>query len=462
MLNHCFLCEVYYLCAKIDIDTNDKYLPRCVGIMRIVDDLLQFMDASPVNFLAAEHVENILEDNGFVRLDAADCFPQFKAGGKYFVCKNGTAVFAFRIGRKAPAESGFKLICAHSDSPGFRIKPDAEMMCEGGLVKLNTEVYGGPILYTWFDRPLSVAGRVLLKGENALSPIEKRVMVKRPLLIIPHLAIHFNRAVNEGNKLSKQKDMLPVLGIINDELERGSLLLNVISEELGCKKEDILDFDLSLYDTTKATTVGMNNEFVSCGRLDDLAMVHAGLYAMLSSETSDMTQVLAVFDNEETGSGTKQGAASPVLKNLLERISLQYSSCPGDFYRAVERSFMISADMAHAIHPNYPEKHDPTNHPVMGGGPVIKINANQKYVTDAQSAAVFAEICRGAGVPVQYFVNHSDSPGGSTLGNILTSQMPMKGVDMGNPMWAMHSCRETICAKDQEYVCKAFTHFFNL
>ena len=430
--------------------------------MTIVEDLLKFLDTSPVNFLAAASVERILEENGFIRLNAEDSFPEMKSGDKYFVCKNGTAVFAFRIGKKSPAESGFKLICAHSDSPGFRIKPNAEMICEGGVVKLNTEVYGGPILYTWFDRPLSVAGRVLLKGENALSPIEKRVMVKRPILIIPHLAIHFNRAVNEGNKLSKQKDMLPVLGIINDELERGSLLLNVTSEELGCKKEDILDFDLSLYDTTKAITVGLNNEFVSCGRLDDLAMVHAGLYAMLNSETSEMTQVLAVFDNEETGSGTKQGAASPMLKNLLERISLQYSSCPGDFYRAVERSFMISADMAHAIHPNYPEKHDPMNHPVMGGGPVIKINANQKYVTDAQSAAVFAEICREAGVPVQYFVNHSDSPGGSTLGNILTSQMPMRGVDMGNPMWAMHSCRETICVKDQEYVCKAFTGFFNL
>lgn len=420
------------------------------------------MDASPVNFLAAQNVESILEENGFLRLNAAEEMPKLKPGDQYFVTKNGTAVFAFRVGKKSPAESGFKLICAHSDSPGFRIKPNAEMICEGKMVKLNTEVYGGPILYTWFDRPLSVAGRVLLKGENALSPIEKRIMVKRPLLLIPHLAIHFNRAVNEGNCLSKQKDMLPVLGIINDELEKGSLLLNVIAEELKCKKEDILDFDLSLYDTTKSTLVGLNNEFVSSGRLDDLAMVHAGLYAMLNSKATDMTQVLAVFDNEETGSGTKQGAASPVLKNILERVSLQFSLCVGDFYRAVERSFMISADMAHAIHPNYPEKHDPTNHPVMGGGPVIKINANQKYVTDAQSAAVFAEVCKEAGVPVQYFVNHSDSAGGSTLGNILTSQMPMKGVDMGNPMWGMHSCRETVCGKDQEYVCKAFAKFFNL
>jgi aspartyl aminopeptidase len=429
--------------------------------MNIAQDLMALMDASPVNFLAAEYVENQLKNNGFAPLKAEDEWPVMKAGDQYFVTKNNTAVFAFRIGTKPVADAGFKLICAHSDSPGFRIKPHAEMKGEGGMVKLNTEVYGGPILYTWFDRPLSVAGRVLLRSDNPLQPVVRRIRVKRPLLIIPHLAIHFNRSVNEGNPLSKQKDMLPVLGIINKELEANGLLLKVIADELNCKQEDILDFDLSLYDTQAAVLTGLNEEFVSCGRLDDLAMVHAGLYALLHSTTTEMTQVLAVFDNEETGSGTKQGAASPVLKNIMQRISDQQGNADG-FYRAIERSFMISADMAHALHPNYTEKHDPTNHPVMGGGPVIKINANQKYVTDAESAAVFAEICRKAEVPVQYFVNHSDSAGGSTLGNILTSQMPMRGVDMGNPMWAMHSVRETICVKDQEYVCKAFTQFFKL
>lgn len=427
----------------------------------IAQDLMALMDASPVNFLAAQYVEDQLNENGFKPLKAEDEWPVMKAGDQYYVTKNNTAVFAFRIGQKPIAEAGFKLICAHSDSPGFRIKPHAEMKCEGGMVKLNTEVYGGPILYTWFDRPLSVAGRVLLRSDNPLHPIIRRIRVTRPLLIIPHLAIHFNRGVNDGNPLSKQKDMLPVLGIINKELEANGLLLHIIAEELNCNQEDILDFDLSLYDTQAAVQTGMNGEFISCGRLDDLAMVHAGLYALLHATTTDMTQVLAVFDNEETGSGTKQGAASPVLKNIMQRICDQQGETDG-FYRAIERSFMISADMAHAIHPNYVEKHDPTNHPVMGGGPVIKINANQKYVTDAESAAVFAEVCRQADVPVQYFVNHSDSAGGSTLGNILTSQMPMRGVDMGNPMWAMHSVRETICVKDQEYVCKAFTKFFEL
>lgn len=431
---------------------------KSILMKKTTSELLALLDASPVNFLAAAYVERQLEANGFHRLDAAEPFPTLRAGDQYFITKNETAVFAFRVGTKLPAEAGFKLICAHSDSPGFRIKPRAEMWCEGGIVKLNTEVYGGPILYTWFDRPLSVAGRVLLRSDNPLHPVVKRVRIERPLLVIPHLAIHFNRQVNEGNPLSKQKDMLPVLGIVNEKLEADGLLLNVLAEELDVKVVDILDFDLCLYDVQKAVLTGLHEEFVSSGRLDDLAMVHAGLHALLNSNTTEMTQVLAVFDNEETGSGTKQGAASPVLRNLLERVAGDSEA----LYRAVERSFMISADMAHAVHPNYPEKHDPTNHPVMGGGPVIKINANQKYVTDAESAAVFAEVCRLAGVPCQYFVNHSDSAGGSTLGNILTAQLPMRGVDMGNPMWGMHSVRETASVQDQEYVCRAFTKFFEL
>jgi aspartyl aminopeptidase len=431
---------------------------KSILMKKTSSELLALLDASPVNFLAAAYVERQLEANGFHRLDAAEPFPTLRAGDQYFITKNETAVFAFRVGTKLPAEAGFKLICAHSDSPGFRIKPRAEMWCEGGIVKLNTEVYGGPILYTWFDRPLSVAGRVLLRSDNPLHPVVKRVRIERPLLVIPHLAIHFNRQVNEGNPLSKQKDMLPVLGIVNEKLEADGLLLNVLAEELDVKVGDILDFDLCLYDVQKAVLTGLHEEFVSSGRLDDLAMVHAGLHALLNSNTTEMTQVLAVFDNEETGSGTKQGAASPVLRNLLERVAGDSEA----LYRAVERSFMISADMAHAVHPNYPEKHDPTNHPVMGGGPVIKINANQKYVTDAESAAVFAEVCRLAGVPCQYFVNHSDSAGGSTLGNILTAQLPMRGVDMGNPMWGMHSVRETASVQDQEYVCRAFTKFFEL
>ena len=232
----------------------------------IAQELMALLDASPVNFLAAEYVEKQLQAAGFTHLDAGKPFPMLMPGKGYFITKNNSAVFAFRMGTAHPSEAGFKLICAHSDSPGFRIKPAAEMYTEGGVVKLNTEVYGGPILYTWFDRPLSLAGRVLLRSANPLKPEVRRLKVERPLLVIPHIAIHFNRQVNEGNPLSKQVDMLPVIGIINEKLEANNLILKVIAEELGVSMADILDFDLSLYDTQKAQLVGLNNEFISCGR----------------------------------------------------------------------------------------------------------------------------------------------------------------------------------------------------
>ena len=340
------------------------------------------------------------------------------------------------------------------------------MLCEGGLVKLNTEVYGGPIMSTWFDRPLTLAGRVIVRSQDVMRPDTMLLHIKRPLLQISNLAIHFNRQVNDGVKLSRQKDVLPLLGQITSQLEAGNLLLNVILEELGkqrpVSREDILDFDLYLADTAPACTFGVHNEFISAGRLDDLSMCFAGLEAILAAADSDTTQVLGIFDNEETGSQTKQGAGSPFLSYMLRRIALAQSGTEEAYYQAVERAFMISADNAHAWHPNYPEKYDPTNHPMLGGGPVIKFNAAQKYASDAASAAVFAGICAKAGVPCQRFVNHSDVAGGSTLGNILASSIPLRGVDMGNAILAMHSCRETGSVRDHEYCVKVFTEFYNM
>ena len=427
----------------------------------MIDRLLKFLDASPVNFLAAKQLSDALSQAGFRRLDPCEPLGKVKAGDQFFVTKNDSSVYAFRLGRKPMAEAGFHMICAHCDSPTFRIKPNAEIACEGGLVKLNTEVYGGPIMSTWFDRPLTLAGRVIVKGDDALSPRTLLLHVKRPLLQISNLAIHFNRQVNDGVKLSKQKDMLPLLGIITDELEKGNLLMNVICGELDVKPADVLDFDLYLADATPACTFGVHDEFISSGRLDDLSMCYAGLEALLAAPSGDTTQVLAIFDNEETGSQTKQGAGSPFLASLLKRIALSQSGTEEAFYQAVERAFMVSADNAHAWHPNYPEKYDLTNHPVLGGGPVIKFNAAQKYASDAVSAAVFAEVCREAGVPCQRFVNHSDVAGGSTLGNILASSIPLRGVDMGNAILAMHSCRETGSVADHEYCVRAFTRFFS-
>lgn len=428
--------------------------------MIMVQRLLQFLDASPVNFLAARNIVSELEQAGYRRFDPREALGEVKAGDKLYVTKNDSSVYAFHIGHKPIAEAGFKMICAHCDSPTFRIKPNAEMLCEGGIVKLNTEVYGGPIMSTWFDRPLTIAGRVIVRGKDALNPMTLLLHVKRPLLQISNLAIHFNRQVNDGVKLSKQKDMLPILGIVTSELEKGNLLMNVICTELGISQESILDFDLYLADVTPACTFGVHNEFISSGRLDDLSMCFAGLEAMIATETVDATKVLAIFDNEETGSQTKQGAGSPFLSMMLKRIAVSQSGVEETFYQAVERAFMISADNAHAWHPNYSEKYDPTNHPVLGGGPVIKFNAAQKYASDAVSAAVFAEICREAEVPCQRFVNHSDVAGGSTLGNILASSIPLRGVDMGNAILAMHSCRETGSTVDHIFTVKAFTQFF--
>jgi aspartyl aminopeptidase len=434
----------------------------------MIKRLLSFLDASPVNFLAVKNIADTLAANGFRRIDPALPLGEVKSGDRFFVTKNDSSIYAFRIGNKPIADAGFHMICAHCDSPTFRIKPNAEMLVEGGIVKLNTEVYGGPIMSTWFDRPLTLAGRVIVRGEDVMQPETLLLHIKRPLLQISNLAIHFNRQVNDGVALSKQKDVLPLLGQITSQLETGNLLMNVILEELNstiadcqfCAK-DVLDFDLYLADATPACTFGVHNEFISSGRLDDLSMCYAGLEALIASDTTDTTQVLAIFDNEETGSQTKQGAGSPFLAYILKRIAMSQSHTEEAYYQAVERAFMISADNAHAWHPNYPEKYDPTNHPMLGGGPVIKFNAAQKYASDAVSAAVFAGLCEKAGVPCQRFVNHSDVAGGSTLGNILASSIPLRGVDMGNAILAMHSCRETGSVVDHEYCVKVFTEFFS-
>ena len=339
----------------------------------MIQRLLHFLDASPVNFLAVRNITHELETHGFRRIDAASPLGHVSAGDRFFVTKNDSSIYAFRIGRKPLADQGFHMICAHSDSPTFRIKPNAEMTGEGGIVRLNTEVYGGPILSTWMDRPLTIAGRVITRDEDALSPVTHLIHIRRPLMQISNLAIHFNRQVNDGVKLNRQKDMLPILGFVNDELERGNMLINLVVEELNrtatVTRDDIIDFDLYLADTTPACAFGAHDELISSGRLDDLSMCYAGLEALTAAHDSDTTQVLAIFDNEETGSQTKQGAGSPFLSYLLQRIALAQSGTAEAYYQAVERAFIISADNAHAFHPNYAEKYDPTNHPMLGGGP---------------------------------------------------------------------------------------------
>lgn len=433
----------------------------------MIKRLLNWLDESTCNFQAIATIERELAKAGYHELKMADSW-EIDKGGKYYIKKNDSAIFAISIGNGDFAKNGMRIISAHSDSPCFKIKPNAEIYGDGGIVSLNVEKYGGGILYTWFDRPLSISGRIMLKGEDYLHPKTVLVDLKKPVATIPHLAIHFNRGVNEGNPLSVQKDMKPVLGYFSKEqIERfksnGGVVKTLIADHIGILPEEILEYELCLYPYEKAGFAGINNEYFQSARIDDLSMAFAGLEALLNNDgTQVATNILAVFDNEETGSGTKQGAASPVLKNIIERISsiLTKDNNKETFYRAVANSFMISADDAHAWHPNYNEKYDPTNHPVIGGGPVIKINANCKYMTDSAGAAVFAELCRRAGAKCQYFVNHSDVAGGSTLGNISSSQLDFSGVDMGNAIWAMHSARETAGVFDHEETVKVFTEFF--
>ena len=425
------------------------------------EKLVDFIHQSSTMYHVVGNMASVLESNGFKPLFLKDKW-QLEKGGRYYVTKNGSAIFAFILGGSDLAQEGFRFVAAHSDSPCFRIKPDPEMVVDGAMLKLNTEVYGGPILMTWLDRPLSIAGRVVLRGGHPLHPKKVLVDVRRPLGVIPSLAIHMNRAVNEGVELNKQKDMLPLLGMIDKTFNKEGFLLSLIADELKVDKIDILDCDLFLYETERGTIFGPDQDMILSPKLDDLAMAFAGLEALIGSASHSAFNMLCIFDNEEVGSGTKQGAGSPVLKHILERIADQLGLSREDYQRMLYHSFMISSDMAHALHPNQPEKHDPVLHPVINGGPVIKLHAGQKYMTDGDSGAVFVSLCESAGVPCQKFVNRSDMVGGSTLGNILTGQIDIRGVDIGNPMLGMHSARETGGVMDHHYIKKVFTKFFTL
>ena len=433
-----------------------------------IETLLNWLNDSTCNFLAVKIIASELEKAGFSALRQGDPWG-IQPGGKYYMIKNDSAIFAFIAGTENPAEHGFHIVSAHSDSPGFKVKPNAEIYGDGGVVSLNVEKYGGGILYTWFDRPLSMSGRVMVESGDPIHPKSLVFDLRKPVATIPHLAIHFNRAVNEGNALSVQEDMKPVIGYFSEEeiadtKRNGGFVKAMVAEHLGIKPEDIIDYEICLYPYEKAAQCGAHGEYFQSGRIDDLSMAFAGLEALLnaSPEASKSTRVLAIFDNEETGSGTKQGAHSPVLRDLMQRVVASYRGANDDFFRSIANSFMISADDAHAWHPNYNKKYDPTNHPVIGGGPAIKINANCKYMTDANGAAVFHNLCERAGVKCQTFVNHSDVAGGSTLGNILTGQMDLAGVDMGAPIWAMHSARETAGVADHLMTVKVFTEFYHL
>ncbi len=419
----------------------------------INNELLSFLDNSPVSFFAVNNMCEILKQEGFNRLFEGEAW-KLEAGKGYYVTRNDSAVIAFRIPGKD--YTGFQMMASHCDSPVFKIKTNAEITIDKQYVKLNVEKYGGMICSPWLDRPLSVAGRIVVSTDDGI--MTKLVNIDRDLMIIPNLAIHMNREVNDGYKFNAQVDMLP---LFCEKGEESQAFLKLIADEAGVKAEDILDTDLFLYNRMKGTKLGLNNEFIASGRLDDLQCAFASLKGFLMAQPKDSVAVHCVFDNEEVGSGTKQGAASTFLKDTLHRINNAFGKSEDEYLMSIAKSFLVSADNAHAVHPNHPEKSDPTNRPYLNKGIVIKYSANQKYTTDAVSGAIMRAICKKASVPYQTFTNRSDMLGGSTLGNISQNQVALNTVDIGLPQLAMHSPYETAGAKDTAYLAEAARVLFS-
>ena len=411
--------------------------------------LIDFLNTSYTAFHAVENVKNKLLSQGFTQLWEGEKW-KLEKGGKYFVTKNDSSVIAFKVPKNEYV--GFNIVASHSDSPTFKVKENAELE-KAGFICLNTERYGGMIMSTWFDRPLSVAGRIIVKDEKGFTA--KLVNVDKDWLIIPNLAIHMDRTVNDGKKYNAQTDMLPVMSDISGK----GRFEEIVAKAAGVEKEDIVAKDLFLYVRGKAGFVGLDDEFICGPKLDDLQCAFTSLEGFAASGKSDSIAVLAIFDNEEVGSGTKQGAASTLLYDTLTRINSALGYDGEKYICALTNSFMISADNAHSLHPNYAQIADPTNRPVVNKGVAVKHSANQKYTTDAVSNAIFKEIAAKAGAQLQHFANRSDVIGGSTLGNISNTQVALNTVDIGLPQFAMHSCFETAGAKDTEdfaKICKVF------
>ena len=417
------------------------------------EELFSFLDHSPNAFYAVQNMCGILQQAGMTRLYEGAPW-ELEAGKGYFVTRNGSAIIAFRIPKKD--YTGFQMMASHSDSPVFKIKANAEITVDRQYVKLNVERYGGMLCAPWLDRPLSVAGRVIVRTEEGIET--RLVNIDRDLMIIPNLAIHMNRQVNDGYKFNAQTDMLP---LFCEKGEEADAFRKLIASEAGVDAEDILDTDLFLYNRMPAVSLGLNNEFIASGRLDDLQCAFASLKGFIEAVPADSVAVHCVFDNEEVGSGTKQGAAGSFLRDTLQRINRGMGRTEDEYLMSIASSFLVSADNAHAVHPNHTDKADPTNRPYLNKGIVIKYSANQKYTTDAVSGAIMRAICNKADVPYQTFTNRSDMLGGSTLGNISQSQVSLNTVDIGLAQLAMHSPYETAGAKDTAYLIEAAKVLFS-
>ena len=419
---------------------------------KYVAGLLQFIEKSPEAFHAVSSIKEMLAEAGYEEIKETEQW-NIIPGGKYFVIRNSSSIAAFHI----PADTikGFHIVAAHSDSPTFKVKEKPEIKVEEQYVKLNTEKYGGMIMGTWLDRPLSVAGRLVVRQDGEL--IEVPVNVDKDLLVIPNVAIHMNRDMNKGVEYNAQTDMLPLYAAAENDMS----FMDTVAEAAGVSTEDILAHDLFLYVREKGRKIGAGGEYILAPRLDDLQCAYATVTALIESVPDNYINVSVIFDNEEVGSGTRQGADSTFLEDVLMRITEALGRNTDWFRQKVSDSFLISADNAHAVHPNHPEKADPTNRPYLNGGVVIKYHGSQRYTTDAFTAAVMKELCRKANVPVQTYTNRSDIAGGSTLGNISTAHVSLPSVDIGLPQLAMHSAVETAGSKDTAYAVYMMKAFFS-
>lgn len=419
--------------------------------------LLNFIDDSPSPWHAVTQVEQVLAAQGFTQLNESDAW-QFTQGGKYYVVRDGGSIIAFVLGQASIAEHGFRIVGAHTDSPGLRLKPKAAYSTEG-IAQLGVEVYGGPILATFTDRDLSLAGRVIVKTVSGLS--SHLIKLHQPIARLPNLAIHMNREVNEkGLALNKQTGLPLIFGHAANSEAAKQLLSDTLASSLQVNAADILSWDLAFYDTQRGSFWGIEQEFIANSQLDNLASCHAAMEAMIGTEKPQATSICALFDHEEVGSESATGAGGSFLLDVMERICHSHDLSHEDKLRSYSQSFFISADMAHAFHPNHAGSYEPCHHVQVNQGPVIKTNANQRYSTNAATAARFIQLCERAGVPYQQYAHRTDLGCGSTIGPIMAAQLGIATVDVGNPMWAMHSIRESAGVLDHEYMIATLKQHF--
>lgn len=423
-------------------------------------ELMELVSHAVSPFHAVDYVVEKLKEEGYEELKIKDKW-KLKKGGKYYIIHHGTTMIAFTIGKEFEPSQGFRIAASHTDFPCFRIKINPEMT-EEKYEKLNVESYGGLILNTWMDRPLSIAGRVAIKSNDVFHPDMRLIDLKKQIATIPNLAIHMNRDINKGVELNKQTDTLPVIGMFEEEKEKKEFFVKYLAKELGVEKEEIINFDLNLYIAEQPSYIGMEDEFISAPRLDNMTSVHAVQAALLMGERKEGINVGAFFDHEEIGSKTKQGAGSMLLNHVMEKVYLSMGYSELEYKSAMDASMLLAVDVGHGYHPNQNKKHDPVNKGALNSGVSIKQAASQSYATDSEGIAIVTQICEKYKIKYAQFTNRSDGTSGSTLGSIASAMLPIMTVDVGVPLVAMHSARELMGSEDQIALVNLVKEYFRI